>query len=176
MSLHDKLKFNKRNLKQTISDKNRNFLIFKKWLDEGGAQYPSLYFKKYSDTERGVHTKINLKAGKEIIYIPKNLLILSDMPSEYGRLIGSKINSIANPRLIQLALYILSTIQDPESYFTPYYDILPDDLGHLPIFWNKSRMDLLEGSDIIRDINARRGALSNEYDQLCKICENVSYL
>ena len=44
MSLHDRLKFNK-GLKQKISDKNRNFFTFKKWLENGGANYPDLFLK-----------------------------------------------------------------------------------------------------------------------------------
>ena len=45
MSLHDKLKFNK-GLRKKITDKNRDFFNFKKWLDEGGAKFPNLYFQK----------------------------------------------------------------------------------------------------------------------------------
>jgi len=60
MSFHDKLKFNK-GLKKKITDKNQDFFNFKKWLDEGGAKFPDLYFKKYSGSERGVHTKKSIQ-------------------------------------------------------------------------------------------------------------------
>ena len=44
MSLHDRLKFNKKK-RNKITDKNVNFLSFKKWLKDGGAEFPNLYFK-----------------------------------------------------------------------------------------------------------------------------------
>ena len=70
MSLHDKLKFN-RGLRKKITDRDHDFFIFKEWLDEGGAKFPNLYFKKYSDNERGVHTKKPIPANMEIIYLPE---------------------------------------------------------------------------------------------------------
>jgi histone-lysine N-methyltransferase SETD3 len=171
MSLHDRLKFNK-GLKQTISDKNRNFFIFKKWLEKGGANYPNLFFKKYSDSERGMHAKKKIIPNTEVMYIPSNLLITNDNTSRYSTDMGSSINSLNNTNLLKIALYILDTIDDRHNFYQPYYQILPKDISHLPIFWDKSVLNLLESSDFLNDIMARKKMLTNEYSSLCNLSEN----
>ena len=125
MSLHDRLKFNK-GLKQKISDKNRNFFIFKKWLENGGANYPDLFFKKYSDSERGMHAKKKITSNTEVMYIPSKLLITNDNSSRYSTDMGSSLNNLNNANLLKIALYILDTIDDGNNFYQPYYQILPN--------------------------------------------------
>ena len=171
MSLHDRLKFNK-GLKQKISDKNRNFFTFKKWLENGGANYPDLFFKKYSDSERGMHAKKKITSNTEVMYIPSNLLITNDNSSRYSTDMGSSLNNLNNTNLLKIALYILDTIDDGNNFYQPYYQILPKDISHLPIFWDKSVLNLLESSDFLNDISARKKMLTNEYSNLCNLSES----
>ena len=105
MSLHDRLKFNK-GLKKKITDKNHNFFLFKKWLEEGGAKYPDLYFKKYSDSERGMHSKKKITPNTEVMYIPFDLLITNDNTSRYSTDMGSNLNSLTNSNLLKIALLL----------------------------------------------------------------------
>ena len=168
MSLHDRLKFNK-GLKKKITDKNHNFFLFKKWLEEGGAKYPDLYFKKYSDSERGMHSKKKITPNTEVMYIPFNLLITNDNTSKYSADMGSGLNNLNNSNLIKIALYILDTLDDNDNFYQPYYQILPKDISHLPIFWESPVLDLLESSDFLKDITARKRMLTNEYESLCNL-------
>jgi len=168
MSLHDRLKFNK-GLKKKITDKNRNFFLFKKWLEQGGAKYPDLYFKKYSDSERGMHSNKRISPNTEVMYIPYNLLITNDNSSRYSDDIGSDLSNLNNSNLLKIALYILDTIDDDNNFHRPYYNILPTNISHLPIFWDSSVLDLLESSDFLRDISARKKMLTNEHTSLCKL-------
>ena len=173
MSLHDKLKFNK-GLRKKITDKNRDFFNFKKWLDEEGAQFPNLYFKKYSDNERGVHTKKTIPPKTEIIYIPYKLLITNNLDNKYCTSLGKNITTLDNHRLLQLAMYILSTIDDKDNFYQPYYNILPEDISHLPLFWEEDTLNLLEGSDFLKDIKGRKKMLSNEYQEICALSDLFS--
>ncbi len=168
MSLHDRLKFNK-GLKKKITDKNHNFFLFKKWLEEGGAKYPDLYFKKYSDSERGMHSKKKIIPNTEVMYIPFDLLITNDNTSRYSTEMGSNLNSLKNSNLLKIALYILDTLDDNNNFYQPYYNILPTDISHLPIFWESPVLDLLESSDFLKDITARKRMLTNEYESLCNL-------
>jgi histone-lysine N-methyltransferase SETD3 len=176
MSFHDKLKFNK-GLKKKITDKNQDFFNFKKWLDEGGAKFPDLYFKKYSGSERGVHTKKSIQPNSEIIYIPHKLLITDELESKYSNSIGEELNNLPNSKLLKIALYILSTFDDEDNFYQPYYNILPFDISHLPIFWDQDMLDLLENSDFIQDIEARKRMLKREHDGILRLsdtCKEIS--
>lgn len=173
MSLHDRLKFN-RGSKKKITDKNENFFIFKKWLENGGAKYPDLYFKKYSDSERGMHAKKTIRPNSEVMYIPLSLLITNDNKSRYSDSMGEDLENMSNASLIKIALFILDTIDDEDSFYQPYYNILPEDISHLPIFWQEHTLKLLESSDLIKDINARKNMLSREYSDLCVLSQLFS--
>ena len=168
MSLHDRLKFNK-GLKKKITDKNHNFFLFKKWLEEGGAKYPNLYFKKYSDSERGMHSRKKITPNTEVMYIPSDLLITNDKTSKYSADMGSDLNNLNNSNLLKIALYILDTLDDNDNFYQPYYRILPKDISHLPIFWEPPVLDLLESSDFLKDITARKRMLTKEYESLCNL-------
>ena len=66
-------------------------------------------------------------------------------------------------------IYILDTLDDNDNFYQPYYQILPKDISHLPIFWESSVLDLLESSDFLKDITARKRMLTNEYQSLCNL-------
>ncbi len=165
MSLHDRLKFNRKK-RNKITDKNINFLSFKKWLKDGGAEFPNLYFKKYSDNERGVHSNKNIKNDTEIMYIPHHLLITDELDCNLSRDLGNDLFSMTNTNLLKIAMYILETIEDDDNFYQPYYSILPDDIGHLPIFWDDSTLKLLENSDFLEDIASRKKMLTKEYNEI----------
>ena len=56
------------------------------WLKENEAEFDDIYFKEYDDNERGVHSKKVIEKDKNVIKIPKKLIIHSEMPSKYGLL------------------------------------------------------------------------------------------
>lgn len=49
------------------------------WLLEGGAEFPDLYMKRYSENYRGVHCKRNIPNDTVIVRIPKSYLITVEM-------------------------------------------------------------------------------------------------
>ena len=74
-------------------------------------------------------------------------------------------NILSHPKF-----HLLPTdIQNPRSKYKPYYDILPRDLSHLPLFWSDDELKWLEGSPIIPAIESRRNAITNDYLQICKV-------
>ena len=60
--------------------------------------------------------------------------------------------------------------RDPNSFFKPYYDILPETLNNMPIFWNKEELKYLEGSYLLEQIDDRNHAIEADYEAICKVC------
>ena len=56
------------------------------WLKENKAEFDDIYFNEYDNNERGVHSKNDIQKDKNVIKIPKKLLIHSGRPSKYGNL------------------------------------------------------------------------------------------
>ena len=83
-------------------------------------------------------------------------MITDELDCNFSRDLGNDLFSMANTNLLKIAMYILETIEDDDNFYQPYYGILPDDIGHLPIFWNDSTLKLLENSDFLEDIASRK--------------------
>ena len=57
----------------------------------------------------------------------------------------------------------------PDSFFKPYYDILPPTLSNMPIFWTEEEIAYLRGSYIQVQIDDRRLAIDTDYETICEI-------
>ena len=62
------------------------------WMAEGGAQFPKLKLRYYSDDYRGVHAKTNILKGETILYVPQHELLTLDMAmsSPVGSLMAAR--------------------------------------------------------------------------------------
>lgn len=66
-------------------------------------------------------------------------------------------------------LFMLLDKKKPDSFFKPYYDILPPTLSNMPIFWSPAEIDYLKGSHLQAQIDERNLAISTDYDTICDI-------
>ncbi len=49
------------------------------WLKEGGSNFDKLKIRYYSDVYRGVHAAKEIKAGEQILFVPKKQIITLEM-------------------------------------------------------------------------------------------------
>lgn len=139
------------------------------WLKENEAEFDDIYFKEYDDNERGVHSKNVIAKDKNVIKIPKKLIIHSEMPSKYGLLMEQYDIETPKKELDKLVLFMLEDMKNTNSFYKPYYDILPDNLSHLPIFWTDEEIENLENSHFVSHILNRQKMLESNYKKLSKI-------
>lgn len=53
------------------------------------------------------------------------------------------------PKHIFLMLFLLTDMKQPDTFFRPYYDLLPTTLRNMPIFWREEELQLLQGSYLV---------------------------
>jgi len=133
------------------------------WLKDGGAEFDDIFFQEYGN-ERGVHSNKNIKKNSLVIKIPRKMIIHSNIPSKNSELM-EKLD-LPNKNIHKLVLFMLEDMESGESFFQPYYDILPDDLSHFPIFWTEDELLFLENSHFIDDIISRRKTFYDNYKKL----------
>ena len=63
-------------------------------------------------------------------------------------------------------LFILVDRQKPDSFFKPYYDILPPSLRNMQIFWNEEEMKEVQDDHLIRDAKSRPSRIKLKYEKL----------
>lgn len=59
--------------------------------------------------------------------------------------------------------------KNPRSFFKPYYDILPETLHNMPIFWTPEELKYLEGSYLLEQIDERNAAIAADYESICTV-------
>lgn len=150
--------------------------IFISWLKKNGAKFPHLYVEKYKKNERGVKTKKTLESNKNIIRIPKKIFIYSDMGKQtaWGMQLQKHDEKVSNPDIIYLLLFMVNNLDDERGFYYPYYQTLPQDLSHLPVFWRETDLKHLKGSHIQEVIRERKVEFMKDYKILCRACENFS--
>ena len=142
------------------------------WLGENHSKYNNLFFKN-NKGNRSVYANSNIKANKIVVSIPLKCLIHDGLAenTQIGReFIKSDHSECNNIKLTLIVIYILSTIRD-NGFYTPYYNILPDNIENFPIFWRDSTIKLLKGSNIFDIIIDRKNNFINDYNILCKCSE-----
>ena len=66
-------------------------------------------------------------------------------------------------------LFMLIDRKDPDSFFKPYYDILPPTLHNMPIFWSTDELAWLRGSYLLSQIDERNVAIARDYQKICDL-------
>jgi len=179
-------------LARPTQDKYERFEV---WLRENGAQFDLLELREYDspkeqvdeeekkeqlasqgqdDSEmRGVHSRTHLAPNTVCMAVPRRCLITVEMGQEtpIGQAILRSDLDLDAPKHIFLMVYLLwdRRVNGARSFFHPYYEILPQTLRNMPIFWSQDELDYLKGSYLLQQIQDRNDAISEDYHAICQI-------
>jgi len=128
----------------------------------------------HGDSEmRGVHSRTHLPPNTVCVAIPRKCLITVEMGQEtpIGQAILRSDLDLDAPKHIFLMIYLLwdRKTNGSNSFFNPYYEILPQTLSNMPIFWSPQELDCLMGSYLLRQIEDRNEAIAEDYYAICQI-------
>lgn len=162
---------------QSIEDQQKSDMdVFIKWLKDNGAAFPSLYFKCYSESVRGVHASKDIPSYQQIMAIPLKCLITDDTGrrTPLGQRLETVRHQLTVPNHCQVIVYMMMGRDAGNSWFQPYYDTLPKDFNNFPIFWAEEEMAWLEGSALVHQIAERKRNIRSDYDTICKCLPEFS--
>ncbi|CAN0447031.1 unnamed protein product [Discosporangium mesarthrocarpum] len=88
-----------------------------------------------------------------------------------GQAVLSSGVSFDAPKHIFLMLFMLTDMQKSDSFFRPYYDLLPTTLKNMPIFWEEEELSLLQGSYLTEQagVGERKRAIESDYQVVCDL-------
>ena len=126
---------------------------------------------------RGVHARRHLPPNTVCMSIPRRCLITVEMgqATPIGQAILQSDLDLDAPKHIFLMIYILwdRKVNGPNSFFHPYYEILPPTLHNMPIFWDPIELQGLEGSFLLHQIVDRNQAIQDDYTAICQIAPQL---
>ncbi|CAM9588834.1 unnamed protein product, partial [Phaeothamnion confervicola] len=139
--------------------------VFERWLLDNGAKFPLLHMRKYDTEVRGVHARTDIDKDIIVIEVPLRCLITVEMGKEtdVGRAVVAADLDLDAPKHVFLMLFMLVDMKRPDSFFRPYYDILPRTLSNMPIFWSAEELRWLQGSFILTQVDERKEAIETDY-------------
>ena len=106
-----------------------------------------------------------------LVQVPMKCLITVEMgkDTDVGRAVAAARLSLDAPKHIYLMLFMLVDRKRPDSFFRPYYEILPKTLHNMPIFWQPHQLQWLQGSYLLQQIRERREAIEQDYSAICEV-------
>jgi SET domain len=128
-----------------------------------------------NDKERGVHASTDIPKGTLLISVPRRCIVTTDMGRTLplAKKIKESEHHLYAPRHIYIVLYILwdITTNGSDSFFHPYYDVLPKSFPNCPIYWSPEELEYLEGSFLVNDIMRRKRAMWEDYITVRRIAK-----
>jgi len=122
---------------------------------------------------RGVHARSHILPNTVCMAIPRRCLITVEMgqATPIGQAILHSDLDLDAPKHIFLMIYILwdRKVNGSASFFHPYYEILPQTLHNMPIFWTREELGYLEGSYLLHQIADRNQAIADDYYAICAV-------
>ncbi len=138
------------------------------WLNESGARFNKIRMKYYGPDYRGVHAVKPIEAGEAFLWVPKKLIITSQMGKEtdIGKAIVGSGVQLSWDYLVYITIYLLVQQYDPKSWWKPYMDVYPRTVDTFPMFYKEEEKALLKGSPMLDQVGADLKELHDEYDKI----------
>jgi histone-lysine N-methyltransferase SETD3 len=160
-----------KNAEPAPTDEADRYDVMLNWLRQGNSQFGALSLKYYTVDYRGVHANRRLAPGECILEVPLRMIMTTDKAKEckIGRAIAAS-NGTVHSSHTWLAAMLLQEKTDPQSFWKPYIDCLPKHYRNMPIFFDQSELNELEGSFTLEMISNRKVSLGMEYKAIADHC------
>lgn len=136
--------------------------------------------KEEESEMRGVHSRAHIPPNTTCLQIPRKCLITVEMgqATPLGQAILNSDLDLDAPKHIFLMIYILwdRKHNGRNSFFHPYYQILPRTLKNMPVFWSQEELANLEGSYLLSQIADRNEAIAEDYHSICQVAPELQDL
>ena len=139
------------------------------WLIEGGAIFPKLQMRFYSEDYRGVHSTSFILKDECILFVPKSHIITLEMAksSPIGQKMVEADLDLLSPKHSFLTTYILQERRKSETFWKPYLEILPEKFRNFPIFFTEEEKVWLAGSPFLDQVNEKIDDIQVDYNTIC---------
>ncbi|KAG2201074.1 hypothetical protein INT47_010826 [Mucor saturninus] len=138
--------------------------VFWQWLEKNGTDLnKDIAIKDYRSegAGRGIVATKDIKEGELLFSLPRSILLSHLTTSLKDLSCAQEFASL--PGWSPLILSIMYESQKPDSFWKPYFDVLPRQFS-TPMFWNETDLLELKGTDIVAKIGKEDAEATYERD------------
>lgn len=140
------------------------------WLQQGGALFPKLQMRFYSQDYRGVHSNTYMAKDECILFVPKSHIITLEMAKATPigiQMVNANLN-LLSPKHCFLTSFVLQEKLKPDTFWQPYFKILPEKYASFPIFYSDEEKEWLKGSPFLALVNEKIEDIKEDFTTICK--------
>jgi len=137
---------------------------FAKWLGENGVE-TKVNLGIFGESRFGGVAATEIKSGDGIIKIPSKLLISAEVISQDPIITQYKDWTLHNEPWV---LWLLRESIKPDSFWQPYFKVLPKEFKDHPLYWSEDELKELQSSPGRSNIAALQQTVKASYDNLKK--------
>lgn len=129
---------------QTVTSSNNDLQDFHKWFVKNGGIVNGLDIYNFPDMGRGLIAIKNISRGEKVLFIPKKLILSSNLVKTSSDLIHRKLfESFPQDNELMIALVLLEKIRGKDSFWSPYIKVLPKHVPNLAQY-DREELELLQ--------------------------------
>ena len=136
-----------------------------------GSKFSKLKLRFYGPGYRGVHARRDIRAGEDLLFVPRENMITLEMSHETP--IGRKMikhclhQQLSSPKHSFLASFLLQEKRNTDTEWVNFFDILPHNFSAFPVFFTKKEKEWLKGSPFLNQVEMKMEELKNDYELIC---------
>ena len=153
-----------------------DYINFIKEIYKNNVYFPKIEIKFYSNENRFIVAKENIKESEIILTIPKNIIITFETAKNYylkNKKLLDLIKEFKHPKHTLISLFILENLNNEKYKF--YFDFMPKNFNIFPIFYKKEELEYLKGSNFYEEILNKKNDLIFDYEKIKKINININF-
>jgi histone-lysine N-methyltransferase SETD3 len=135
---------------------------FASWLSSNGVQ-SKVNLGVFDGLRFGGVAGTDIKDEDPILQIPEKLILSEDVVMEHPVV---KLYSDYKIAYEPLMIYILHERLNPDSFWLPYFQILPTDFSFHPYFWSDEDLSLTIGTGLPNHVRERKAFLLAAYNYI----------
>lgn len=159
---------------KTAGGRNRAGCVenFIKWATENGATFDGVNISRFQNYELGLEATREFKEGELFAVIPKKMIMSSDNVSATIAPILSQMPLIESMQNVKLAFSLVVERLDPNSYWRPYIELLPEKYSTVMNF-TLAEMQELKGSSAVSVALGQCKNIARQYAFIYKYLQNI---
>lgn len=146
---------------------------FVRWATQNGAAFDGIKISRFHNYELGLEAIRDFKDGELFVVIPRRLMMTVDNVSATIAPILSQMPLIDSMQNVKLAFSLVVERLDPNSFWRPYIELLPEKYSTV-MYFTWAEMQELKGSSVLPAALAQCKNIARQYAFIYKYLQNIA--